>query len=147
MREQKHSLRNLLLKPLFYRRRCLIIADSFYEWKRTEHEKKPYRIVVGHEEIITFAGLWDQWTDGVEEISSCTIITTTPNQIMSELHDRMPVILDDKTRDQWLDPSLQDKDILQSLLTPYQGEMNAYEVSKEVNNPRNNTADLLKSIS
>ena len=108
--------------------------------------RRPYRVVVGDEEIITFAGLWDRWSDGEEEISSCTIITTTPNQMMSELHDRMPVILDEDSRDKWLDPSIQDKGMLQSLLKPFQGEMNVYEVSKEVNNPRNHSADLLKSI-
>ncbi|TSB46820.1 SOS response-associated peptidase [Alkalicoccobacillus porphyridii] len=133
-------------KSSFYRRRCLIIADSFYEWKRTGNEKRPYRIVIGDEDIITFAGLWDRWTDGEEQINSCTIITTHPNQTMLTLHDRMPVILDKKSREVWLDSNVEDPSQLQSLLTPFQGEMNAYQVSRAVNNPRQNNVQLLRPV-
>jgi putative SOS response-associated peptidase YedK len=134
-------------KRLLNRRRCLIVVDSFYEWKRENGKKKPYRITVGDGALFTFAGLWDRWRTNEEEIVSCTIITTKPNQMMSELHDRMPVILEEGNREAWLDQGIEDKDLLKSILQPYESEkMSAYEVSTLVNNPRNNGEELIARV-
>jgi putative SOS response-associated peptidase YedK len=134
-------------RQLLKRRRCLVVADSFYEWKREKGQKRPYRITVGGGDLFTFAGLWDRWRMNGEEIVSCTIITTEPNQMMSELHDRMPVLLEEGNREAWVDQSIDDKDLLKSILQPYDSEkMSAYEVSTLVNNPRNNGEELIAAL-
>ena len=102
-------------KRLLKRRRCLIVADGFYEWKRTEENKKSYRITV-NEGIFTFAGLWDRWKSNEEEIISFTILTTEPNEFMKGIHDRMPVILGEEDRNIWLNPGVEDKQILGMVL-------------------------------
>ncbi|GAE94988.1 hypothetical protein JCM21714_4191 [Gracilibacillus boraciitolerans JCM 21714] len=132
---------------LLARRRCLIVADSFYEWKRIANEKQPYRITVNNGDVFTFAGLWDRWESDGEEIVSCTILTTQPNNLMGEIHDRMPVILDERQREMWLDPTLEDKIMLKRLLTPYDSnKMDAYPVSKKVNNSKYNDSSLIQPI-
>jgi putative SOS response-associated peptidase YedK len=124
-------------KWLLERRRCLVVADGFYEWKRIEEKKKPYRVTV-NDGIFTFAALWDRWKSENKEIVSCTILTTEPNELMKNIHDRMPVILGEEERNIWLDPSMEDKPILKGLLKPYPNqEMKAYEVSTLVNSPKN----------
>ncbi|MFD2656529.1 SOS response-associated peptidase [Gracilibacillus thailandensis] len=134
-------------KRLLSRRRCLIVADSFYEWKREENEKQPYRITVNDGQLFTFAGLWDRWSSGDQEIVSCTILTTKPNRLMQSIHDRMPVILQDKDQDNWIDPTIDDKTFLKTLLVPLDDSlMKAYPVSKKVNNPRNNDQSLIEPI-
>ncbi|PWU70302.1 SOS response-associated peptidase [Gracilibacillus dipsosauri] len=138
--EEKPSFR-----PLLARRRCVIIADSFYEWKRQDNGKTPYRIMVNNQRVFTFAGLWDRWKQGDQEIISCTILTTKPNEIMEEIHDRMPVILDEKSREQWLQPDQHDVQVLKSLMKPYPSTaMSFYPVSKLVNNPSNNDKTLIE---
>ncbi len=133
-------------KRLLARRRCLIVADGFYEWKHVDDKKMPYRITV-NDGIFTFAGLWDRWQRDDEEIVSCTIITTEPNALMSDIHDRMPVIVGEEDRDTWLDPTIADKHILKSLIKPYTDEeMHAYEVSTLVNSPRNDGAECIQSL-
>ncbi|MED1603187.1 SOS response-associated peptidase [Alkalihalophilus marmarensis] len=134
-------------KRLLKRRRCLIVADGFYEWKRTEETKRPYRITV-NDSIFTLAGLWDRWTSEKEEIVSCTILTTAPNEFMKDIHDRMPVILGDAERKVWLDSSIEDKEIIKDVIKPYPAQfMNAHEVSTIVNNPRNESAECIRSLS
>ncbi|MCK0470904.1 SOS response-associated peptidase [Halalkalibacter sp. APA_J-10(15)] len=134
-------------KRLFERRRCLIVADGFYEWKRTEQGKKPYRITV-HEGIFTFAGLWDRWIDAKKgsELTTCTIITTEPNKRISDIHDRMPVILHRRDWDRWLDKTTH-LATLKTLLHSYPAEeMDAYEVSTIVNSPKNESVDCIQSL-
>ncbi|KYG34930.1 SOS response-associated peptidase [Alkalihalobacillus trypoxylicola] len=135
-------------KRLLSRRRCLIPADSFYEWKRNDdNTKQPYRIMVNKGDVFTFAGLWDRWKTDTQEIVTCTIITTKPNHFISNIHDRMPVILDGEDRKTWLDNSIEDKHILKELFTPYdENKMSAYEVSTLVNSPRNNSAECVEGI-
>jgi putative SOS response-associated peptidase YedK len=130
-------------KPSFRRafrdQRCLIPADGFYEWKRTNGSKQPYYIHMKEGRPFAFAGLWESWKeeDG-PEIRSCTILTTRPNHLAGEIHDRMPVILAHDTYDVWLDPG-SDRDELTGLLAPYpEDEMEAYPVSRFVNSPSNN---------
>ena len=126
----KHSLQ---------RKRCLIVADGFYEWKREGSTKRPHRITLKNKERFGFAGLWDTWkSPGGDIVNSCTIITTTPNELMAGIHDRMPVILSRDSERVWLDQSIVDAGYLKSLLVPYPSEqMMAYEVSAFVNSPKN----------
>jgi putative SOS response-associated peptidase YedK len=130
-------------KPSFRRafreRRCLIPADGFYEWRRTNGAKQPYYIRMREERPFAFAGLWESWKDGSgPEIRSCTILTTKPNALTAEIHDRMPVILPPGSYDAWLDPEAE-RDELYGLLAPYpEDEMEAYPVSRFVNSPQNN---------
>jgi putative SOS response-associated peptidase YedK len=129
-------------KPSFRRafreRRCLIPADGFYEWKRLDGGKQPYHIHMGDGRPFAFAGLWESWGRGEEEIRSCTILTTRANALVGSIHDRMPVILGADAYDVWLDPGAE-RDELTGLLAPYPDEnMEAYPVSRFVNNPSNN---------
>ncbi|MCK6258420.1 SOS response-associated peptidase [Fictibacillus sp. KIGAM418] len=125
-------------------KRCLVIADGFFEWKREDKQKQPFHIRLKNRKPFAFAGLWDQWEQNGEVITSCTHITTRPNALMKDLHDRMPVILTKEAEESWLDPSIQDNEYLKSLLTPYDSEqMEAFEVSPVVNSPRNDVKDCV----
>ena len=106
----------------FMRRRCLIPADGFYEWKMIGDRKYPFLFTLKEQKAFTFAGLWESWHDkeGIM-LCSCTIITTEPNELVNQYHDRMPVILDSTTRWQWLEQS--QTAILQSLLKPIDAEL------------------------
>lgn len=140
-------------KPAFKRlltsKRCLIVANQFYEWKREQDSKRPFLIGLRHSHILTFAGLWDRWQDPAtgEQLVSCTILTTSPNEFMAELHDRMPVILNEGNRQAWLDSSIRDPAVIKQMFLPFPSEeMRAYEVSKAVNNPQNNDASLIEPV-
>ena len=130
-------------KPAFRRafkeRRCLLLADGLYEWQRQERRKQPFYIRLRDGRPFAFAGLWEHW-EGSEgmAIQSCTILTTTSNEVVGRIHDRMPVILGPTDYDRWLDPSIQESTVLQTLLRPYPAdEMTAYPVSTLVNSPAN----------
>ncbi|SIT83819.1 SOS response-associated peptidase [Edaphobacillus lindanitolerans] len=132
-------------REAFKRRRCLIPADSFYEWKKADGQKKPMRIRLKGEEVFGIAGLWETWVspDG-EKVHSCTAITTKPNGLMAEIHDRMPVILPKEKEALWLDPGNRDTEALRELLVPFDAaRMEAYEVSPGVNSPKNNGPELI----
>lgn len=132
---------------LLKRRRCLIAADGFYEWRKMGHEKQPYLIRLKTGKPFGFAGLWDKWTDGTRLMYSCTIITAAANSLMEEIHDRMPVILTEETEAIWLNKSIQEPVILKNLLAPYPaGEMEAFPVSKEVNSPSGKGPEMLNSL-
>lgn len=140
----------LLEKPAyripFQRKRCIIPADGFYEWKQADSGKLPYRIVLKDEPAFAMAGLYDTWTapDGAR-LSSCTIITTTPNTLMADIHNRMPVILEREDIPEWLDRTHQDTSRLLRLLRPYDAAaMRAYRVSSAVGNVRNDSPELIK---
>jgi putative SOS response-associated peptidase YedK len=130
-------------KPSFRRafreRRCLIPADGFYEWQRTNGAKQPFYIHMEDGRPFAFAGLWESWGRGGEgEIRTCTILTTAANAVVGEIHERMPVIVAPDAYDVWLDPS-SERDELTGLLVPYpEDEMEAYPVSRFVNSPSNN---------
>jgi len=121
----------------FRRKGCLIAADGFYEWQKSGGKKQPYFIRSAAAHPFAFAGLWELWNKGEEPIESCTILTTAANDVMKPLHDRMPVILDPKDFDLWLDPSLQDREKLEPLLVPYHEGLTAFPISTFVNSPRN----------
>jgi len=136
-------------RSLIARHRVAIIADGYYEWKKAGKEKQPYRFQLQSKEPFAFAGLYDEWEspeDG-ERIRSCTIITTEPNTMAAEVHNRMPVILTAKALDTWLDPEMTDKDHLQKLLVAYPDkEMIKYPVSKSVGNVANHNAELIEEV-
>jgi putative SOS response-associated peptidase YedK len=116
------------------RRRCLIPADGFYEWKRAGKEKLPYCFTLAGDAVFAFAGLWERWKNPLGEmVESCAILTTTANEIMRDVHDRMPVILAPDAYNRWLDPSFTRVEELQPLLQPYAGSMRRYRVSQRVN--------------
>ena len=135
------------------RRRCLVPADGFYEWKRIGKRKQPYYIRLRSHAPFAFAGLWEIWAgpDG-SELESCTLITTTPNELMADLHDRMPVILAPEDYAQWLgtgqDADRREIGQLQHLIRPYDAaDMQAYPVSTNVNNPMHEGEALISPVS
>jgi len=132
-------------KRLLHSKRCLLVADGFYEWKKEQGGKTPMYITLRDKDPFAFAGLWDTWRDADgQQIRTCTIITTEPNELVASIHNRMPVILPPKAREEWLDPSLHDDRILLPLLAPYPAEeMSARPVSRLVNNPRYEGAELI----
>lgn len=154
--DEKNSFRDA-----YQNRRCLVLADGFYEWAETGNGKQPYRVITNGEPF-AMAGLWEQWNpadaggqvdlgsfadddDGGatsdELLETYTIITTEPNEVVGDIHDRMPVVLAPDEEDQWLagDTSGDPK----RLLDPYDGEMDAYPVSTDVNNPSNDSPEVV----
>ena len=132
-------------RTAFTRRRRLVLADGFYEWRRSGNSRMPMRIVMKSGEPFAFAGLWDTWRDPEGEVvRSCTIITTEPNELLRPIHDRMPAILSRDAEPLWLDDDLQDPGLLGNLLSPYPADlMEAYRVSALVNRPSNDGPEVI----
>ena len=127
--------------------RCVIVTDGFYEWRKVGDAKQPYFIHLKTDRPFTFAGLTEHWQQGEQTIDSATIITTVANELMSDLHERMPVILGAEARRVWLDPTVNDSEELLGLLKPYPAaEMSAYPVSSLVNSPRNDVPQCLTEV-
>ncbi len=125
-------------KEAFKKQRCLVIADGFYEWKREKQKKIPFYIRLKSGRPMGFAGLYhySSSTDG-EKICGCAIITTESNDLVSSIHNRMPVIVPEQKMDIWLDPGCQDYEALKAILCPYPSEeMDMYRVSTVVNSPK-----------
>jgi putative SOS response-associated peptidase YedK len=134
-------------RSAFRRRRCLVLANGFFEWKTTpgEKTKTPMFIHLKTGECFAFAGLWEIWSppDG-SEIRSCTILTTQPNELMQPIHNRMPVILPTTAFKDWLDPEERAPESLSKWLLPYPAEqMEAYPVSRMVNSPQNDVPECI----
>ncbi|MFC2130756.1 SOS response-associated peptidase [Bacteroidota bacterium] len=136
-------------KQLFNKKRCLIVADGFFEWKKIDSSKRkfPYFIKMKTGEPFTFAGLWDIWKSHENNaITSTVIITTEPNEIVKPIHDRMPVIILPEEREFWLSDDI-DQVSLKKFLKPYPGDaMEAYEVSLNVNNPAFNDQSIIEPV-
>ena len=135
----------------FKKKRCLIPADGFYEWKKEGKSKQPYLIHRQDGKPFAFAGLWSTWVDrehgGTTPIETFTILTTDANDLMRPLHDRMPVIVDPENFDLWLDPKMEDAEKLQPLLVPHASEgFEAYPVSRNVNSPAHDAADCVERL-
>ncbi len=123
-------------KSSFEHKRCVVLADGFYEWKKEKDRKQPMRILMKEEKIFPIAGLYSTFTrpDG-SKLHTATLITTSANDLMKDIHERMPVILSDDDLKVWLDPKNRDLDELSQLLKPYDAKvMKSYEVSPLVNN-------------
>jgi len=134
-------------RTAFRKRRCLILADGFYEWQKTNGGKQPYYIRMEDGSPFAFAGLWESWDKYGGEIRSCTILTTDTNKMVGEVHHRMPVILPPETYDLWLDPDMQETEPLLDLLRPYPDDgMEAYPVSRFVNSPSNDDERCIESV-
>jgi putative SOS response-associated peptidase YedK len=141
----------IVTKPSFKQalksRRCLVLADGFYEWKKSGKAKQPYFIQMADERPFVFAGLWERWTKSQPAIESCSIITTTPNALVADIHDRMPAILTETAATLWLDQNVKDTGPLTPLLVPYPAnEMVTYPVSPFVNSPQHDSADCIQPI-
>jgi putative SOS response-associated peptidase YedK len=134
-------------RDAFKRKRCLVLADGFYEWKRTGKSKVPYRIALQTEEPFAFAGIWSMVHNAQGEVHPIfAILTTEANTLVSQIHTRMPVILREQDEAAWLNPSLE-LDAAQALLVPLPAELlMAYEVSPKVNSPAYNTPDVLQPV-
>lgn len=153
-RSETLAEKNSYKRP-FARRRCIIPADGFYEWKKIEGQKKKQPMYMSRTdgEPFAFAGLWEVWKDKNHtdadgeplELYSCTIITGDPNEKVAEVHDRMPVMLPPDRWDAWLDRDNHDTDALQSFLVPAPAQLiRIHLVSTEVNNVRNNSPELIE---
>jgi putative SOS response-associated peptidase YedK len=137
-------------RSAFRQRRCLVLADGFYEWQQQEDkQKQPFYFRMSDEHPFAFAGLWEHWEDKDtgKTIESCTLLTTEPNELMQSVHNRMPVILEPKNYDIWLDPEVKNPELLQPFLHPYPAEeMTSFPVSKAVNKASNDTAECINSL-
>lgn len=139
---EKPSFRNA-----FKRRRCLIPASGFFEWQKQNGGKQPVYIHAHDGALFALAGLWETWRDPAgSALQTCTILTTTPNELMAPIHNRMPVIIEAEDFDMWLDPGDR-PDLGLHLCRPYVAEkMATYPVSTLVNNPRNDAADCIQPL-
>ena len=126
----------------FRHHRCWILADGFYEWQEEDGRKVPVHFHLPDRRPFAFAGLWDRWHRDDEDLVSCTILTTEPNDAVRPVHDRMPVVLEASARERWLDPDA-DPTALKALLKPYPGTLEGDRVSPRVNNPENDDPSLL----
>ena len=134
-------------KHPFKRKRCLILSDGFFEWKKiSSNEKIPYRITMRDNSLFAMAGIWDSWKEKTGElINSFSIITISPNNLMEQIHSRMPVIIEKDDEQKWLLEN--DPEFLKTLLKPFNSNlMTAYPVSKLVNSPVNDNPEILKAV-
>jgi putative SOS response-associated peptidase YedK len=129
-------------RSAFKKRRCLVLADGYYEWRKEGKIKQPYFFEVDGGQPFAFAGIWEWWRDAADPagatLESCSLITGEPNELQATLHDRMPIILDPRNYDTWLNPANDDTTSLQKLLVPFPAErMTVRAVSTLVNSARN----------
>lgn len=134
-------------RSAFKQRRCLITADGFFEWKKEQGKKQPFYFRLATGEPFAFAGLWERWQAPTGEVlETCTILTTTANELLAEIHDRMPVMLDAADYDRWLDVKLPPLEA-HSLLRPYAAKaMQSYPVSRQMNSPFHDDADCIRPL-
>lgn len=138
-----------MFKQAFARRRCIIPADGFYEWKKVgEKSKQPMLIHLEGDRLFGFAGLWERWRpdDDAEPVDTCTIITTTPNQLVAEIHNRMPVILPPESWDPWLSRDTEPVEAAALMKPLPDGMLRATPVSRTVNSPKNDGPECIASI-
>jgi putative SOS response-associated peptidase YedK len=135
-------------RKAFRQRRCLVLADGFYEWQKQERAKQPYYIRMKDERPFAFAGLWEHWTNPEgQTLETCALLTTEPNELMAPIHHRMPVILNPDSYDQWLDPDQQNVVQVQPLLQSYPADaMLASPVSRLVNNARFDDPQCIEAL-
>ncbi|WP_099157622.1 SOS response-associated peptidase [Virgibacillus ndiopensis] len=126
-------------KNLMSRKRCLIVADSFYEWEKSEKTKQPKRIHLTDRKLFAFAGLWDKWQHDDKVLFTCTILTKAANAFMQDIHHRMPIILPKELEDSWIAPEKkQPSDVYRFLQTVEAEDLTAYNVASYVNTAKNN---------
>ena len=131
----------------FRRRRCLVVADGFYEWQQTGGRKQPFFFRLEGGRPFALAGLWDRWEKGEAPLESFTILTTEPSEVVAPVHRRMPVILPPDSWSLWLDSELDDRSRLAPLLAPWTGDdLEAWPVSTLVNNPANDSPRCIEPL-
>jgi putative SOS response-associated peptidase YedK len=140
-------------RAAFKSRRCLVLADGFFEWKKVGKEKQPYYITRGDGGPFCMAGLWESWNPKNDEVAkaqpveTCTILTTDANSMMLSLHDRMPVIVEPDQYEFWMDPAVHETQQLQKILAPCPAEiLTAVPVSKLVNRPTNDQPACIQPV-
>ncbi len=134
-------------KNAYKRRRCLIPASGFYEWKPQQGGKQPYFCHLDRP-IFSFGGIWEHWSDSMgNELQTCAILTMQSNGAMRDLHARMPLVIPEKLRDLWLDHSDENTERAQYCLLHPDTDFKVYAVSKQVNSARNDSADLVEPVS
>jgi len=143
----------LTQKPLFRgsikSKRCLVLATGFYEWQKRGGKKQPYYIYRSDKRPLAFAGLWDIWEDNItgEAIESCTIITIPATHQMTQIHERMPAVLESEIFDTWLDPEFNETEVLQDILiAPKEDVLEMYPVSSYVSNSRNDGEECIERV-
>src|SRR4030095_11808556 len=130
----------------FQHRRCLILADGFYEWRRTGRARQAFYFQLRDEGVFAFAGIWDKWKNGQTSVTTCAIITTTANELLASIHDRMPVILRPESYELCLHSEISSGE-LKKLLEPYPGdEMKSHPVSSQVNFAESEGEDLIQHV-
>jgi putative SOS response-associated peptidase YedK len=130
-------------------RRCLVPADAFYEWRREvgSRSRQPFQIQMKDGGLFAFAGIWEPSHEEEAALPTCAILTTEPNPLVREIHDRMPVILPPADYDRWLDPATRSAAALRSLLRPFPAEaMTAHAVGRAVNDPRHDGPDCAEPV-
>ncbi len=133
-------------RSAFRKRRGLIVVDGFFEWHRHPNgSKTPMRIAKPDNSPFTLAGLWETWGEGDKQLITCTVITTTPNDLMAPIHDRMPVILTGDAQDAWLDPTATVGPLQDLLIPDWSNTLHAYEVSPLVNHPSNDNIECWRA--
>jgi putative SOS response-associated peptidase YedK len=135
-------------RDAFRKRRCLVLADGWYEWQVAPGGKQPWFIRMKDARPFAFAGLWERWKDPADGslLESCTIATTDASASIRRIHDRMPVVLAEADWDRWLDPAYSDAGQLQALLRPFEpAALEAWMVSRAVNAPKNQGPELIAS--
>lgn len=126
-------------KKLMSQKRCLIVADSFYEWKQTDGSKQPKRIQLKDRKLFAFAGLWDKWEKDGKTLFTCTMLTKDADDFMKDIHHRMPIILPKEKEDEWIEPFVKYPEDAREFLNSFEVEpLTAYDVSKHVNKATNN---------
>ncbi|MEM7280172.1 MAG: SOS response-associated peptidase [Pseudomonadota bacterium] len=134
-------------KSAFKQRRCLLPASGFFEWQKTSQGKQPHFISLSTGEAFAFAGIWESWGKDEEKIESVSIITTQPNPLVAQVHDRMPVIVPKDYFAKWLGEESAESGDLKEYLVPYpENEMRFYPVGKAVGNPRNKTQECIAPL-
>ena len=128
----------------FERRRCLILADGFYEWERNGRVSQPYYFQMKNRKPFTFAGIWDRWQGNGRMITSCAIITTTANELLAEIHHRMPVILSAESHALWLNDDSRSSHLKEMLIPFPAAEMMSYPVTHDVNDPKIDSEHLVQ---
>lgn len=128
-------------------KRILVPANGFYEWKKSDNGKTPYLITLPSQEMYAFAGIWNSWNDkDGHEFNAYSIMTSEPNAEMRSVHDRMPVILHKEDEEKWLSDELSEDEIQELLWTPEDGYLKMFEVSRDVNNVKNNDKSLILPV-
>ena len=134
-------------REAFRRRRCLVLADGWYEWQSAPGGKQPWFVRLRDPRPIAFAGLWEKWKDAAGELlESCTIVTCDASESIRKIHDRMPVVLPEESWDRWMDPAYSDTEALSKILVPFdQKALRAWQVSRLVNAPKNEGPKLIEA--